>query len=586
MIEIGVFALPLEDSRRLTGPNPWFANVGAVLETAPGIGVDAAQLAAWRANVVRMTGHLGWPPGAIVARTHLGGASLALEAPADQLLCATEVNEWAWGVACAHPVGMAPGHPATWDEAEASTTLTAMARHEASPVQRTLLDMAARHRLPALSGEGRISFGSGRGGRDFPCEPWPAPASVPWAQLHAIQTVLVTGSNGKTTTVRLVAAMLQATGKRVGLSCTDGLFIADERIEAGDYSGPLGTRTVLRRRDIDAAVLETARGGILRRGLAVDRADAAIVTNISADHFGEYGVHTLADLAAVKLTVARAIDADGLLVLNADDALLREAGTGLDVPIGWFSLDSQAPFLHEHAATRPACVLRDAHLWLHPQGVAGPGTDLGDARNMPLSVEGAARYNLANLAGAALLGFALGIAPVVIATVLSRFGADNADNRGRLERWDVDGVRVWLDFAHNPEGIAGLLDVVAGAGRQGRLAIILGHAGNRRDEDICAVAHAAARYRPDRVVLKEIKGYERGRELGEVAGLMRAALLADGIAPAAIEFIPDEVSAARSVLDWARPGDVVVLLIHAMAAKETLAAMLDARAAALTQPPA
>lgn len=581
-----MFELPLEDSRRLTGPNPWFSHVGAVLETAPGIAVDTARLAVWRAHVARMVEFLGWPQGAIVARTHQGGASIALAAPADQLLCATEVNEWAWGVACGRPVGMAPGHPATWDEAEAKATLAAMARHEASPAQRILLDTAARHGLPALWGEGLISFGSGAGGRDYPCEPWPAPAAVPWAQLHAIPTVLVTGSNGKTTTVRLVAAMLQASGKRVGLSCTDGLFVAGERIEAGDYSGPLGTRTVLRRRDIDAAVLETARGGILRRGLAVDRADAAIVTNISADHFGEYGVHTLADLAAVKLTVARAIDADGLLVLNADDALLREAGLRLDVPVGWFSLDSDAPFLREHAAMRPACVLREAHLWLHPHGIAAAGIDLGDARSMPLSVGGAARYNLANQAGAALLGFALGIAPGIIATVLSRFGADNADNRGRLERWDLGGIHVWLDFAHNPEGVAGLLDVISAQRGQGRLGLILGHAGNRRDEDIRAVAHAAAPYRPDRVVLKEIKGYERGRALGEVAGLMRTTLIAAGIAPTSIDFIPDEVSAARALLDWARPGDVVVLLIHAMAAKETLTAMLEARAAALTRPPA
>lgn len=576
--DAGMIALPHEDSRRLTGPNPYFAGVGAVLETAPGVAVDEARLSLWQALVERMTWRLGWPLREVVARVHAGGATLAFEAPADRLLCATEVNEWAWGVASARAVGFAPGHPATWDEDAASHTLMAMAMAEASPRLLALLDAAVTHRLPALHGEGLIGFGSGTGGCDFPDEPLPDPAQVPWTRLSAVPTALVTGSNGKTTTVRLVAAMLRAVGHRVGLSCTDGLFVEGERIEAGDYSGPLGTRTVLRRRDIDAAVLETARGGMLRRGLAVDRADAAIVTNVSVDHFGEYGVHSLADLAMVKLTVARALDAQGLLVLNADDALLREMGIEREVPLGWFSLEPEQPFLHRHARQRPACVLREDRLWLHPNGLAGAAIDLGDARAMPLAMGGLARYNLANLAGAALVGHALGVEPAQIAGVLANFGRDNADNRGRLERWNLGGVHVLLDFAHNPEGISGLLEIAEAQRGAGRLALILGHAGNRRDEDILALAHAAARHRPDRIVLKEIKGYERGREPGEIAGLLRTALQADGVAIAAIDYIPDEVEAACALLDWARPGDVVVLLVHAMAAKEAVTALLDRRA--------
>lgn len=566
-----------EYSRRLTGPNPYFNDVGAALETAADIAVDAARVAAWRAHIGRMTQHLGWSESRFAARTHAAGASLALTAPPDQLLCATEVNEWAWGSACARAIGLAPGHPATWDEDAARHTLAALARAEARPALIALLDAAATQGLPALWGEDLISFGSGAGGQDYPADSLPAPEAVPWQRLHAVPTALVTGSNGKTTTVRLIAAMLRRAGKRVGLSCTDGLFVQDKQIEAGDYSGPIGSRTVLRRRDIDAAVLEVARGGILRRGLALTRATAAIVTNVSVDHFGEYGVHSLADLAAVKLTVARAIDHTGLLVLNADDAQLREAASRLVAPLGWFSLDAASAFLHEHAADRPACVLQAEHLWLYPQGVAAAGVDLGDIRAMPLTVDGLARYNIANLAGAALVGFAVGVPVARIADTLARFGADNADNRGRLERWNLAGVKVWLDFAHNPEGLSGLLDIATAQRGAGRLAIILGHAGDRRDEDIRAVAQAAAKYRPDRVILKEIKGYERGREPGEVARLMRAVLVADGVAVEAIEFIADEVDAARVLLDWAEPGDVVVLLIHELAAKKSVAALLDQR---------
>ena len=572
--------LPFDDSRRLTGPSPYFAATGAALESAA-ITVDDALLARWRANIEAMRAALRWPEdGGLVARPHPGGASLAFAAPPDQLFCATEVNEWAWAAACGVPIGEAPGHPATWDVELATRTLSALAKAEALPTLIAIMAYAKKKQRDALMfvGEDLLTIGSGARGHNYRLVVLPEPKKIPWLKLHAVPTALVTGSNGKTTTVRLIAAMLRAKDLRVGYSCTDGLFVEGEKLDAGDYSGPIGARTVLRRRDIDAAVLETARGGLLRRGLAVTRADVAVVTNVSADHFGEYGVHTLADLAAVKLTVARAIDMRGLLVLNADDALLREAAANLDAPIGWFSLDADNPFLHAHAAQRPVCIARDGRLWLHTRGLEFDGIDLGDVAAMPLSAGGIARYNIANLAGAALAGYGLGVPPQRIATVLANFGRDNADNRGRLERWVIHGVRILLDYAHNPEGLDGLLDVATANDTGGRLGLILGHAGNRLDTDIQALARVAARYRPDRVVLKDIGGYERGRVSGEIAGLMRQVLESDGIPPAAIDFIPDEVMAVRSLLDWARPGDLLVLPIHGFAAKDTIIPMLDALA--------
>ncbi|HET9048553.1 MAG TPA: Mur ligase family protein [Chiayiivirga sp.] len=577
MTESNMFELPHDGSRRLFGPNPWHAGVGVVLETALDLVPSRALIAQWRTNVERMRQQLDWPTGALVARTHAGGASLFMAAPIDRLLCATEVNEWAWGAACARPVGMAPGHPAIWDEVTALHTLQAMAHSEANRGLTALVEAAHHHQLPLLWGEGSLRLGSGHGGRDWSESLLPAVAEVPWAELSAIPTALVTGSNGKTTSVRLVAAMLRDAGRHVGFSCTDGLFVEGEQLDAGDYSGPLGTRTVLRRGDIDAAVLETARGGILRRGLAVDHVDAAIVTNISVDHFGEYGVHNLADLAYAKLAVARALRPDGLLVLNADDAVLCQAATTLAAPLGWFAMEALGlDFLREQARDRPSCVLHDDHLWLHPHGLSQAGLDLGAVADMPLSMKGLARYNIANLMGAALLGFALGLAPAALAATLAQFGSNNADNRGRLERWDRNGVRIWLDFAHNPEGLAGLLDIAAADHGGGRLALTLGHAGNRRNEDITALAHTAAQYGPDKIVLKEIRGYERGRADGEIANLMRSQLVADGVADNTIAYIADEVEAARHLLDWAKPGDTVVLLIHAMAAKSAVQALLDA----------
>ena len=575
MTEAQAPPLPFEGSRRLTGPSRHFTAPGVVLETALGVAADAARLARWEGNVRAMRQALGWPDAPLVAEAYPGGANLAFVAPVDRLLCATEVNEWAWGEACGESVGEAPGHPATRDRDEATHTLAALARAQENPVLTALLDEAQRRGVPALLDDEILTLGSGSGGEDFPLQALPVPGAMDWTARGAVPVALVTGSNGKTTTVRLIAALLRASGHRTGWSCTDGLFVEGERIEAGDYSGPVGARTVLRRRDIDAAVLETARGGILRRGLAVDRADVAVITNVSADHFGEYGIHRLEDLIRAKLTLARAIDAHGLLVVNADDAPLREAALLLDAPLGWFSLDEGAAFLREYAADRPACVARDGHLWLHPQGIAASGIDLDELAAMPLSVGGAARYNLANLSAAALAGFALGIAADTIRATFRAFGADNADNRGRLERWDWRGVRVWIDYAHNPEGLAGLLDLAQAQRGEGRMGISLGHAGNRLDEALRAVARTVARYRPDRVVLKDVDGYLRGRALGEVAQVMGDELRAEGIASEAITFLAEEAAGVRELLDWARPGDLLVLPILGVRAREDILRLLQ-----------
>ena len=336
---------------------------------------DDDALARWRANIGTARGALGWPDGELVVRRHRSGASLAFAAPVDQLYAATEVNEWAWWSALlpsrqAEDFGTfhAPGHAAIRDQEAALHTLQKLAAVEAKPALGALRDAAAARGLPFLADDDFVSIGAGEGGQAWPIDGLPVPDAVDWGALHAIPTALVTGSNGKTTTVRLIAAMARAHGWRTAHSCTDGVYFDGEALEAGDFSGPGGARTALRHPQAQAAILETARGGILRRGLALCRADAAVVTNIAADHFGEYGVHDLDDLAAVKLTVARAIGGDGpgsrpgqaLLVLNADDALLRRHAASLSCPIGWFAEDHDAPALAAHRdAGGATCGTRD-----------------------------------------------------------------------------------------------------------------------------------------------------------------------------------------------------------------------------------
>jgi UDP-N-acetylmuramyl tripeptide synthase len=571
---------PFEDSRRLTGCNVYFDDTGAALETASGLVFDADALVRWRENAVRACDALGWPRGEVVARRHRSGASLAFAAPIDQLYAATEVNEWAWWSALLPPLEgegfkalASPGHPAIWDDDSALRTLQKLAAAEAKPALVALREEADKRELPFLTDDDAVSIGAGTGGHTWPIDALPKPDNVDWPALHAIPTALVTGSNGKTTTVRLVAAMTRAHGWCTAHSCTDGVFLDGEAMESGDFSGPGGARTALRQQQAQVAVLETARGGILRRGLALCRANVAVVTNIAADHFGEYGVHDLVDLAAVKLTVARAIGDDGLLVLNADDAVLRRHAAALSCPIGWFADNDNAPLLTTHRESGGAtCGVKDGHLRLHRHGT---NHDLGAVETMPLTLGGRAHYNVANIAAAALAAVALGVAPATIATTLARFGTSPDDNPGRLQHWRFGATDVYVDYAHNPDGLHGLMRAIGADARRGRLAILLGHAGNREDDALRAVAAAAAGYHPELVVLKDIEGYERGRAAGEIAAIMRAVLLEAGLPANAIETRLDEIDAARWPLQWARDGDLVVLPVHEAAARNVVVALLD-----------
>ena len=296
----------------------------------------------------------------------------------------------------------------------------------------------------------------------------PLPMDVPWAALHDIPTLLVTGSNGKTTVTRLLAAMAAAAGRVAGCCSTEGVVVAGRTVLAGDYAGPAGARTVQRHPAVQFAVLETARGGILRRGLAVRRADVAVVTNVSADHLGEYGVHAVEDIAHAKLVVARALagrnaggtGAFGTLVLNGGDALLMDVaartphvralrGAGR---LALFAHDHDHPALHAlREAGGSTCGTRAGRLlWTH----AGVLNDLGPVTHMPLTVGGAAAYNTLNIAAAVLAAAAAGLPPDAVRHVLVNFGARPQDNPGRLERWAHRGATVLVDYAHNPDGLA------------------------------------------------------------------------------------------------------------------------------------
>ena len=573
---------PFDDSRRLTGPNLYFAATGAVLETGIGAPVPPALVEAWQRRIRHARSVLEWPDGPIMVREHATGASLAFTAPGDALYTATEVNEWAWLSTLAAAgidtgeAALQPGHAPATDGDAAFNILRAAAAAERLPALPALREGALAHDLPLLLDDEQLSIGLGTGSLTWDNHALPLPGDVPWDVLHTIPVALVTGSNGKTTSVRLLTAIAMAHGWRTAHSCTDGIYLDGALIEEGDYSGPGGARALLRNRLAEAAILETARGGLLRRGLGVERADVALVTNVSPDHFGEYGIHDLDGLAQVKLTVARALGTGGLVVLNADNALLRRHSEAVAAPLAWFSTDDAHPLLRQARADgRRSCGVHAGRLSLFDGTRAH---DLGAIADMPLTLDGLAAHNVQNCAGAALTASGLGIPADTIAAVLARFGSAHGDNPGRLQRWTLGGgVQAYVDYAHNPDGLHSLLDLVRQAHPAGgRLHLLLGQAGNRSDAAIAELAATAAAFSPDHVVLKDMDGtYMRGRASGAVAGLLRKALLYAGLPAGAIVECLDETEAARLILAQARPGDSLVLPVHGTASRARVVALLD-----------
>jgi cyanophycin synthetase len=576
------------DSRRLTGPNRNFASTGAVLEALGSSARDAAAHERWLEAVISVCAALGWHDPQAVVQRHASGTLLAFAAPPDQLFTATEINEWAWeqasgifsSVAAANRVDVNgvpfdQVHNFDADFASVVVAFKARAATEIKPALAALRAAAYARGLPIMVDDDYVSIGAGSGLQTWTLAELPAVESVPWSALHKIPVALVTGSNGKTTVVRLLAAILKASGKRTGYSSTEGVMIDGREIDGGDFSGPAGARLVLRDISVEAAVLETARGGILRRGLATERADVAVITNISADHFGEYGIDSLDDLADVKLTVARTLGTTGTLVLNADDPVLLSRASSQKCEVALFAYDDSHQSLVAHRqAGGTTCGVDNGQLMLSHKNER---ISLGAIADMPLTMNGAAIYNVANISAAALAAAALDIAPKIISAELMRFGGTRTDNPGRLERWNISGVTVVIDYAHNPSGLSLLMaaSLAERKNNQGRTALLLGQAGNRGGDAIKQLAETAASYKPDLIVIKELSSMLRGRVLGEVPALLRAALLAKEFPATSIIIEADEVDAARRLLEWAQPYDILIMPIHQQAARAELVALLD-----------
>jgi cyanophycin synthetase len=370
-----------------------------------------------------------------------------------------------------------------------------------------------------------------------------------------IPVVAVAGTNGKTTTVRLVAHLLGVSGKRVGMTNSDGVYVQKRRIDTGDCSGPRSARNILLHPDVDAAVFETARGGVLREGLAFDRCDVAVVTNIGmGDHLGLSYISTVEDLAVVKRVIVQNVAQHGTAVLNAADPMVVRMAGACPGSVLFFAADQYNPILATHRVQGHRVVFVDGDAIICAKGGDEFRVPLA---GIPITRNGTISFQIENAMASIAAAWALGISPEIIIKGVATFVNDAATAPGRFNVFDYKGATLIADYGHNPDAILALVQAVDSMPAKRRSVVISG-AGDRRDEDIQEQTRILGSVFDDVVLYQD--ECQRGRADGEVLALLRAGL-ANASRTTEVSEIRGEFLAIDSALARLQSGDLCLILI-------------------------
>jgi cyanophycin synthetase len=394
-----------------------------------------------------------------------------------------------------------------------------------------------------------------------------------------IPIVSISGTNGKSTTTRLISHVLIRAGRHTGTTTSDGVLVDERMVDEGDWTGPGGAALILGRSDVEVAVLETARGGIVLKGVGYESNDASVLTNVSSDHLDLQGIHTLPELAEVKATICRITRPDGWVILNGDDPFVAAVSRRVRAQVAYFSIAAATPGLvTRHVAGGGRAYLLQRNRMVEVEH--GRTRVIAEVAEVPITIGGLARHNVANVLAAAGGARALGATIEQVRDGLIDFRPTSERSPGRLNIFKLGNRIVIVDFAHNEAGTAAILDVAQGiaagaAGRTTPITVIIGTAGDRPDDTLRGIGRIAAE-RAQRVAIKETLNYLRGRTRESIVGELLAGVRSAGTPVAAAEVPVYEsetaalhaelngAAAAEAARTGARPDTarIVVLMCH------------------------
>ncbi len=369
-----------------------------------------------------------------------------------------------------------------------------------------------------------------------------------------IPIIAVTGTNGKTTTTRLIAHIVKNNGYKVGFTTSDGIYIQNHMMEKGDTTGPLSAEYILKDPTVEFAVLETARGGILRSGLGFSRCDIAVVTNIQEDHLGISDIHTVEDLARVKSVVVRSVKKDGWAVLNAEDPQCVKMAAELDCKVAFFSTDEENPIIKKQSREgKIVCVYENGYITVKKGEWK---IRVERATHVPLTLGGKAKFMIANVLAGTLAAYLYGFKTEDISLSLQTLIPSVAQTPGRMNIFEFRRFKVLIDFAHNPAGFLGIEDYLLNVDANKKIGIIAG-VGDRRDEDIRECAKIAGRMF-DHIIIRQEK-HLRGRTEQEIIDLILEGIAESG-QQVTYEIINKEIEAIKHAINSAEEGTFIVAL--------------------------
>ncbi|QIW11094.1 Mur ligase family protein [Francisella sp. LA112445] len=545
--------IPEGYSRRLVGPNLFFKETGTVLDV-PLVKNREELTKLFYQEAEKFLPALGWEQIKITHKFFNNGVRFAFIAPVDITMPACDVIDFAWLSA---REGFETGKFKSIEEAKKE--LMPAIDEDKNLTYRKLYELAKSKGFNAFRDKNKAFIGSGTGCYEFDLTK-DSIDDIKWKDIYDIPAVIVTGTNGKTTTVRLTDYICRIAGKVTGYTSTDWVKVNDELIDEGDYSGPTGHQFVLTNKKVEVALLESARGGLLKRGLIETFVNAAAVTNVSADHLGEDGIETVAELAEAKSIVFRTMGKGSHAIINLDNAYMKERFDTLDCDKIVVTQNPQDHNMEYYLSKADyACIVENGNfVWVDGDSK----TTIIPVADAPLTVRGFAKHNIENAMIAVCLSFKLGIDLDTVAKALKSYTNDTKVNRGRANIFEWDNKVAVVDYAHNEAGIDALLNMMKAYDKGGKTYLMIGTTGDRKYL-IPGINDVILKHNIDFIVLKETEMYLRGAEPMELPLLIRKDLDDKGFDISKTYVSHGELEGVKYIVDKLEDNDMAILCCQA-----------------------